>query len=550
MAESRPPALRCRGIRVTYGEVTALAEVGFDLEAGRVHALVGQNGAGKTTFARVAAGLVRPDAGALSVHGREVRFGRVAEARAAGVELVHQSFALPPSFTVAEALEFGAGGGLGVFTRRRSHRRWSAHLRSLDIDVDPRRRIRDLPIETRQGVEIARALVTDAKVLILDEPTAVLPPPGIDALFRRLRRLAGRGVTVLLILHKIREVFAVAETVTVLRGGRLVAGPTAKERLEPAGVGEMIIGTAGGETLRQSDREAAVGTGGTGGTGGTRVEVASTGAAVGRISRPGPERREAVLRLAAVSTADQAQGPALDDLSLEVGRGEIVGVAGVEGNGQHTLVRAIAGLAALAGGEVRLGGVPVASASLVRRRSLGLRIIPFDRNTEGLSLASGLWENWSAGALVRRPLLAPIRLSVLRGRCVRSLGAWGVDFASPDQPGGSLSGGNAQKVILARELDDEARLLVAAQPTRGLDIGATAFVWQALRSARARGCGVLLISSDLDELFDIADRLLVMLSGRIAGEFSPPYDMAEIGRAMTGLAAGLAPGSAPGSVAR
>ncbi len=553
MAESRPPALRCRGIRVTYGEVTALAEVGFDLEAGRVHALVGQNGAGKTTFARAAAGLVRPDAGALSVHGREVRLGRVAEARAAGVELVHQSFALPPSFTVAEALEFGAGGGLGVFTRRRSHRRWSAHLRSLDIDVDPRRRIRDLPIETRQGVEIARALVTDAKVLILDEPTAVLPPPGIDTLFRRLRRLAGRGVTVILILHKIREVFAVAETVTVLRGGRLVAGPTAKERLEPAGVGEMIIGTAGGETLRQSDREAAVGTGGTGGTGGTegtRVEVASTGATVGRISRPGPERREAVLRLAAVSTTDHAQGPALDDLSLEVERGEIVGVAGVEGNGQHTLVRAIAGLAALAGGEIRLGGAPVTTAGVIRRRTLGLRIIPFDRNAEGLSLTSALWENWSAGALVRRPLLAPIRPSVLRGRCVRALRAWGVDFATPDQPGGSLSGGNAQKVILARELDDEARLLVAAQPTRGLDIGATAFVWQALRSARGRGCGVLLISSDLDELFDIADRLLVMLSGRIAGEFSPPYDMAGIGRAMTGLAAGSAPGSALGSAAR
>ena len=271
MTASPPPALRCRGVSVAYGEVTALAEVGLDLEPGRIHAFVGQNGAGKTTFARVAAGLVRPDAGALSIHGRELRFGRVAAARAAGVELVHQSFALPPSFTVAEAIEFGAGGGIGLFTRRRLLRRWSAHLRALDLDVDPRRRIRDLPVETQQGVEIARALVTEARVLILDEPTAVLPPPGIESLFRRLRGLKARGVTVILILHKLREVFAVADTVSVLRGGRLVAGPIARERLEPAAVAEMIIGPAGAGALRLADREALVGTAaGAGGSGAVR----------------------------------------------------------------------------------------------------------------------------------------------------------------------------------------------------------------------------------------------------------------------------------------
>ncbi len=532
MTASPPPALRCRGISVAYGEVKALAEVGLDLEPGRIHAFVGQNGAGKTTFARVAAGLVRPDAGALSIHGRELRFGRVAEARAAGVELVHQNFALPPSFTVAEAIEFGAGGGIGPFTRRRLHRRWRAHLRALDLDIDPRCRIRDLPIERQQGVEIARALVADAKVLILDEPTAVLPPPGIESLFRRLRGLKARGVTVILILHKLREVFSVADTISVLRGGRLVAGPIRRERLEPTAVGEMIIGPADAGALRQADREALVGTVAGAAAPGRTFDVPPP-------SPPPPARgsRESALRLTGVQTAGDAAGPPLDALSFRVGTGEIVGVAGVEGNGQRTLVRAIAGLAEVTGGEVRLGGTAVTASGLARRRSLGLRIIPFDRNVEGLSLTSGLWENWSAGTLLRRHLLAPISPSRLRDRCARALDAWDVHFATPSQPAGSLSGGNAQKVILAREIDDEALVVVAAQPTRGLDIRATAFVWQALRSARERGCGVLLISSDLDELFDVADRVLVMLSGRIVAEHVPPYDLAAVGRAMTGLAA-------------
>ena len=248
-------------------------------------------------------------------------------------------------------------------------------------------------------------------------------------------------------------------------------------------------------------------------------------------------------------TAGDAEGPALDALSFRVGPGEIVGVAGVEGNGQRTLVRVVAGLAGVTGGEVRLGATAVTASGLARRRSLGLRIIPFDRNVEGLSLTSGLWQNWSAGALLQRPLLAPISPSRLRDRCARALTAWDVHFASPSQPAGSLSGGNAQKVILAREIDDEARLVVAAQPTRGLDIRATAFVWQALRSARERGCGVLLISSDLDELFDVADRVLVMLSGRIVAEHLPPYDLAAVGRAMTGLAGSESAGESAGATA-
>ena len=224
--------------------MTALADLEIAFARGAIHAVVGQNGAGKTTFARVAAGLVRPDAGSLAIDGRALRLGRVAGARAAGVELVHQSFALPPSFTVAEALEFGTGGGIGLYSRRQILKRCRERLAALDLNVDPRRRIRDLPVEVQQGVEIARALVTDARLLILDEPTAVLPPAGIEALFERIRSLKRHGVTVILILHKIREVMAVADTISVLRGGKLVAGPIPRERADEKRIAEMIVGQA------------------------------------------------------------------------------------------------------------------------------------------------------------------------------------------------------------------------------------------------------------------------------------------------------------------
>ena len=523
MTVADPPALSCRGIRVTYGEVTALADLDITFPRGAIHAVVGQNGAGKTTFARVAAGLVRPDAGSLVIEGRTLRLGRVAGARAAGVELVHQSFALPPSFTVAEALEFGAGGGIGLYNRGQILKRCRKRLAALDLDIDPRRRIRDLPVEVQQGVEIARALVTDARVLILDEPTAVLPPAGIDALFNRIRGLKRHGVTVILILHKIREVMAVADTISVLRGGRLVAGPIPRGRADETSIAAMIVGQTAAGAASTDDTQALIGAAPVQG-------AAAQGAHTAAARAPG----EAVLALAQVSTAKDPEESPLDRVSLTVRPGEIVGVAGVQGNGQRTLVKAIAGLADVTAGALHLDGTPAAHASPAARRALGLRVIPFERNSEGLSLTSALWENWSVRELMQRPLLSLVDPAALRRRCDEALQAWGVRYASAAQNAGALSGGNAQKVILAREIDEDARLIIAAQPARGLDIGATAFVWSALREAAGRGCGVLLISSDLDELFDISHRLVVMLSGRIVGEFTPPYDIAAVGRAMTG----------------
>jgi ABC-type uncharacterized transport system ATPase subunit len=508
--------LSCRNVTVTYGDVLALDDVGIAFRRGMIHAVVGQNGAGKTTFARVVAGLVRPTAGTLEIGGRPLAGGNVNDARRAGVELVHQSFALPPSFTVAEAMQFGADGG-AVYTRAALERRWQAHLDALDIKISAAAPIRSLPVESQQAVEIARALVTDASLLILDEPTAVLSPEGTSRLFERVRLLKQRGVTVILILHKIREVLAIADTVSVLRGGRLIDGPMPATDIDSDRLASLIIGTSA-RSIASDDRAALTGA------------AAMPGAAHAAVQAGGP----AVLRLAGVSTRADGDGPPLQAVDFTVKAGEIVGIAGVEGNGQRTLVRAISDLAQIADGRIELDGSDLTAAPLSARRAAGLRVIPFERNVEGLSLTSSLWENWAAGVLLRRPLLATIRPIALRAACTAALDSWDVRYADVGQRAGALSGGNAQKVILAREIDAGARLIIAAQPTRGLDIGATAFVWEALRKARERGCAIVFVSSDLDEMFDLADRVVVMLSGRVAAEFRAPYDLAAVGAAMTG----------------
>lgn len=511
--------LACRNVAVRYGDVTALDDVSIAFPRGMIHAIVGQNGAGKTTFARVVSGLVRPDRGMVEIGGNPIVGGNVNDARRAGVELVHQSFALPPSFTVAETMQFGATGG-ALYTRAVLERRWQAHLDALDVKVPARARIRTLTVEQQQAVEIARALVTDARLLILDEPTAVLSPEGAQKLFERVRRLKQRGVTVLLILHKIREVLAIADTVSVLRGGRLIDGPLPAADIDADTLASLIIGPSA-KALAGEDRAALTGA------------AAPHGGATEAVTMAGPQ----VVSLRGVSTRPDADGPALQAVDFAVQPGEIVGIAGVEGNGQRTLVRAISSLADIAAGSIELDGRDVATATLSQRRAAGLRVIPFERNVEGLSLTSPLWENWSAGRLLARPLLAAISPSGLRRDCKAALDAWDVRYADVGQQAGSLSGGNAQKVILSREMDEAGKLIIAAQPTRGLDIGATAFVWDALRKARARGCGVIFVSSDLDEIFDLADRVVVMLSGRIVAEFRPPFDLARVGAAMTGARA-------------
>jgi ABC-type uncharacterized transport system ATPase subunit len=501
-----PPALVLDGVTVQYDTVKALSNVSIAFAQGQIHAVVGQNGAGKTTFARVCSGLVKPTQGRVRIGEHDIRTGHVNAARAAGVELVHQSFALPASFTVAQAMEFGSDRHRGIFTSRQLDKRWQAHLDGLGLSVSPRELIRNLPIETQQGIEIARALVTDARVLILDEPTAVLAPANVETLFERIRILKKRGVTVVLILHKIREMMAIADTVSVLRRGEHVNGPVPCASTSAAELSQWIMGDA-------------------------KVQVQTEAPATS------PQRNlsaPTVLRLKNLSTQPDAEGAALDDVSLDIRAGEIIGIAGVEGNGQRTLVRAIAALAQTAGGSIELAGRDMTHGDLATRRAAGLRVIPFERNVEGLSLNSSLWENWSMGRLLQGGLLSFVRPARLQADCDTALAQWDVRYAHCGQPAGSLSGGNAQKVIFAREVDASARLIIAAQPTRGLDIGATAYVWKALREARDRGAAIILISSDLDELFDISDRVLVMLRGKVVSDYGAPFDLREVGQAMVG----------------
>ena len=541
-APAEPPAVRCRGLGVTFGAVRALRDVSLDLDPGRIHALVGQNGAGKTTLAKVLGGLQVPDTGEVYIGDQAIGPGDVRGAKAAGLAMVHQHFSLPPSFTVAEALELSGArpGGNPVFRRSDLHRRWQADVAEIGGAASLSTRIRDLPVEARQTLEIVRALATEARVLLLDEPTALLTPAATEALFERLRRLRDDGVTILVVLHKLREVAAVADTVSVLRDGELVLGPNEMSDVSQGRLSDAIVGPAS-----QSDR--AIG-----------VETATAG------------EQQTLLELAGVSSRESAFEPGLTGVDVRVEAGEIVGIAGVEGNGQRSLVSVIAGLSPVTEGSVRIGGDEVTAAAPARRRLRGLRLVPFDRNTEGISRSAPLWLNQSALRLLDRERLytlefprrgftdsdAPprrqstqlslrledwwrrnfplISLRQYKWQATKAMDRWRVRYDTVTQSAESLSGGNIQRLILSRELADGVEVLVAAQPTRGLDFAATEFVRRSLRGLREVGAGVLLVSSDLDELFELSDRLLVMYGGRIVAHFEGPYDRRAVGDAMTG----------------
>jgi general nucleoside transport system ATP-binding protein len=489
------PLVEAVGITKHFGALVANDDVTLAVHGGEVHALLGENGAGKTTLTRIIYGLSQPDSGQLRVSGVATRIASPHEAMSAGIGMVTQEFSLVGPMTVTENVML-AGVGLGGVDRRAARVAVQETAARLGVTVDPDARVEELSVGERQRVEIIKALHHDCRVLILDEPTAVLTPLDVDALFATVRRLRAEGIGVVFISHKLREVVAIADRVTVLRRGRVVATQAAGG-LDTSKLAELMIGH----------------------TAVADATIAAVGAAIpvpdAVTDSEEPVGAATVLEVREVSL--EVDGVRrLDDVSISVAAGEIVGVAGVSGNGQTELVEVLCATTAPTSGSIHVDGVDVTADDPVERIRAGLGRITEDRRgsvVPGLSVEQNL---------VLEDLDRFRRYGFTQRRRVRHHARRLIaDFdirAEPHDAVGGLSGGNLQKVLLARALSRGPRALVVAQPTRGLDVGSYAYVHDQLRSVRATGGGVLLISEDLDELLALADRIVVLYAGRIIGE--------------------------------
>lgn len=511
-----PPAVVLRGIAKAFGGVAANRDASLEAAAGEIHAVVGENGAGKSTLMRVLAGGHAPDAGTVRVHGRDVTGWDTRTAIAAGVGMVHQHFMLVPTLTVAENVVLGAEPmARGRVDLAAAVAAVAALSRETGLAVDPTALVADLTVGEAQRVEILKALHRGARVLILDEPTAVLSPPEVADLWRVLRTLAAGGATVLLITHKLDEVVAVSDTITVLRAGRTVARfPTAGTT--PQAIARAMVG-----------RDVAL-----------ALDVAAAHAPAAGDATADDAATPPVLACAAITVRGDRGQPAVRDLTLAVHPGEIVGLAGVEGNGQAELVEAIAGLRPLTAGTVRLAGRDLAGCDVAARAALGISHIPEDRQRRGLLLDFSITDN----LLLGQAHLAAGRLGMDRQRAAahaaQQVARFDIRPADPSLPVRALSGGNQQKVVVAREVGRPFALLLAAQPTRGVDVGAIEFIHAQLRAARDAGNGVLLVSADLAEVLALADRVGVMYGGRLVALLPRAACTPELlGRFMTGAAA-------------
>jgi ABC-type uncharacterized transport system ATPase subunit len=529
------PALELRRVAKRFGGVAANDGVTFTVAAGTIHALVGENGAGKTTAMRIAFGWLAPDAGEVLIDGRVRRFGGPQDAIRCGVGMVHQHFLLADAMTVTENVVLGAEpGSPWALDLGGAAARVAALARDFHLAVDPGALVASLSVGERQRVELLKALYRRARLLILDEPTAVLAPAEVAALFAILRRLRAEGHTVVLITHKLAEVLAIADQVTVMRAGRVVSsGPVAATGA--AELARQMIGQVLPPPPPRRPRCEAV-----------AVAAGVDGAPRGKshdLSYPKPRGVEPRLVVRDLAVMAHDGRLALEGVSFEVQAGEIVGVAGVEGNGQAELIDALAGLAAAAArvtGVIALDGRDVTHATVRRRRDLGLAHVPADRQRRGLLLDFDLAESSLLGArwqapLARGPWRAWLDRAAIGRRAAGIVERFAVTPARLDLPARALSGGNQQKLVVGRELSPPPRLLLAAQPTRGVDVAGAALIHRCLAELRDAGGAILLVSSDLDELMALADRILVLFRGRLAGELDPAQATTEeIGRLMTG----------------
>jgi simple sugar transport system ATP-binding protein len=480
--------------------------VSLTVRWGEVHALLGENGAGKTTLVNVLYGLTRPDAGEVVFDGRPVLVASPVDAIRLGIGMVHQHFMLIPPLTVAENVVLGRETARrGVIDVREAARQVAELAERHGLEVAPGARVADLSVGMQQRVEILKALYRGARLLVLDEPTAVLTPPEAERLFEVIHELTAAGSAVIFITHKLGEVMTVADRITVMRRGRVVA-TTSPAESSPAELASLMVG-----------RPVLL-----------RVEKGT--------AHPG----EPALRLLGLTVEDDRHRVAVDGVDLGVRTGEIVGVAGVEGNGQDQLVEAVLGLRHPRGGRILLGERDITHDGTRRVLRQGLGHIPADRHAMGVIGELSVADNLVLSDYDRPPFARGIlrQLAAVLVHARRVIGAFDIRAESAEQPLGSLSGGNQQKVVVARELDSGPRVLVASQPTRGVDVGSIEFIHRQLVARRDRGMAVLLVSSELDEILSLADRVAVMYRGRVVAVLEgAEIDAERIGLLMAGAAA-------------
>ena len=498
-----PIAIELRGITKRFPGVVANDRVDLIVRRGDVHAVVGENGSGKSTLMKTLYGQHRPDEGTITVNGEEKHFRSPRDAIEVGIGMVQQHFMLADNLTVWENIALGDEPGSWWHINASDARSRITDLaHRYGLGVDPDDRVAEIGVGERQRVEILKVLFRGAKILILDEPTAVLVPQEVERLFTSLRELTDEGVTVIFISHKLDEVLAISDAITVIRAGRTVATVKAGD-VNARQLAELMIGSE-----------------------------LPTPETTGSTIRP-----EVELELSHITLRTPEGRALLDDVSLSVRRGEVVGVAGVEGNGQAELLEVVMGLLPLEAGTISLAGKDITSMHTRERREAGIGYIPEDRHSDGLVLAEPLWENVMLGHQTQQPFVKGPwidRAGALR-RTVAIIAGYQVRAPGPEVPALALSGGNQQKLVIGREMFASPSVLVAAHPTRGIDVGAQAAVWELMREARRDGLAILLVSADLDELIGLSDTLLVLLRGKVVAELNPATTSpTELGSYMTG----------------
>ncbi|MCC7052910.1 MAG: ABC transporter ATP-binding protein [Gemmatimonadaceae bacterium] len=540
------------GVAKFFGPVRANHDASLEVAAGEIHAVVGENGAGKSTLLRVLSGMYAPDAGTVEVFGRDVTGWSTADAIAAGVGMVHQHFMLVPTLTVAENVVLGREPMQGLtYDRAHAESALETLSRESGLACVPSRLVSELSVGEAQRVEILKTLYRGATLLILDEPTAVLSPPEVTELWKVLRTVRDGGATIVLVTHKLDELMDVTDRITVMRRGATVGRMVTRETT-PAAIATAMVGRevrldangmptgADGEAVGAAVADANVGTDAGGPPDQTIVATrrdritGTTPAAI--FSTPTPAYTAAPrLHLAAITVAGRSSARAVDALSLSIAPGEILGIAGVEGNGQTELVEAIAGLRPVASGTISVDGTDVTRFPIGKRLAHGITHIPEDRHARGLVLDYSIEDNLILGRQKQYSWSGNIDRARARAFAEDRITAFDIRPADPTAPARSLSGGNQQKIVVAREMPADFRVLLAAQPTRGVDVGAIEFIHDQLRMARRAGKAILLVSAELHEILALSDRVAVMYRGRIVTEM-PRAEASEdvLGPWMTG----------------